>query len=189
MMKKLVALIAVLALAAFGLAACGGDDDEETSAGAPATTAGVFVGKVDGTYVALVTDGQRLGGAYLCSQESFAWIRPAPLTDGTADLVARRGETFGEASFAGEGASGDVNLAGGSHGFSAKLATGKAGLYRTTSGKPGEAGSSETGWVVLPDGSMCGWTTSITPSGDFKFDPAPSRPRGQVTDFTNPFAT
>jgi plastocyanin len=33
-MKKLAALIAILALGAFGLAACGGDDDDETTAAA-----------------------------------------------------------------------------------------------------------------------------------------------------------
>ncbi len=38
-MKKLAVLVSVLALAAFGIAACGGDDDnEETTEAAPATT-------------------------------------------------------------------------------------------------------------------------------------------------------
>jgi plastocyanin len=37
-MKKALILIAVVALAGFGLAACGGDDDEETTAAATTTT-------------------------------------------------------------------------------------------------------------------------------------------------------
>jgi plastocyanin len=36
-MKKLLALLAVIALAAFGLAACGGDDEDETTAADTAT--------------------------------------------------------------------------------------------------------------------------------------------------------
>jgi hypothetical protein len=158
--------------------------------GAQPVSAGVFVGKVDGTdaEVALVTNGERLSGAYLCSPNGAVWFRPATFAGGTADLVPRSGETLGEASFAGEGASGNVDLGGDSHSFSAELATGKAGLYRTTSGEPeGEGRVSETGWIVLPDGSKCGRTNSITPGGDFKTEPAPSRPKGHVTDFTNPF--
>ena len=38
MTKKLTVLLAMLALAAFGLAACGGDDDESTSSESAATT-------------------------------------------------------------------------------------------------------------------------------------------------------
>ncbi|HET8975565.1 MAG TPA: plastocyanin/azurin family copper-binding protein [Solirubrobacterales bacterium] len=41
-MKKLLAILAVIALATFGLAACGGDDDDDggdTTAAAPSTTA------------------------------------------------------------------------------------------------------------------------------------------------------
>jgi hypothetical protein len=191
-MKKLAVVITVLAFGALGLAACGGDDDEETTAEAPGTTtsAGVFVGKIDGTDadIALIANGQRLAGAYLCSPSGAVWFRPAAFAGGTADLVPRSGESLGEASFAGEGASGDVEVGGDSHSFSAKLATGKAGLYRTTSGEPdGEGGVSETGWIVLPDGSKCGRTNSITPGGDFKTEPAASRPKGHVTDFTNPF--
>jgi|ERR671918_39820 plastocyanin len=37
-MKKLLALLAVVALALFGLAACGDDDEDEETAAAPATT-------------------------------------------------------------------------------------------------------------------------------------------------------
>jgi plastocyanin len=37
-MKKVLLLLAVIALATFGLAACGGDDDDETTAAATTTT-------------------------------------------------------------------------------------------------------------------------------------------------------
>ncbi|MGH2955831.1 MAG: cupredoxin domain-containing protein [Solirubrobacterales bacterium] len=37
-MKKLLALLAVLALAAFGIAACGDDEEDEETAAAPTTT-------------------------------------------------------------------------------------------------------------------------------------------------------
>jgi hypothetical protein len=158
--------------------------------GSQPVIAGVFVGKVDDTdtYVALISHGQRLTGAYLCSAKWAAWVRPVPFADGTADLVSRSGETLGEASFAGEGARGDLDVGGDSHSFSATLATGKAGLYRTARGQPGgDGGVSETGWILLPDGSKCGRTTSITRGGDYKSEPAASRPKGRVTDFANPF--
>jgi hypothetical protein len=179
---SLVVLVVSFAL----LAGCGGDDGD--SGGAP-PTAGVFVANVEGTdaEIALVTDGQRLSGAFLCIPKGgSSWIRPAPLEDGKAELVARRGDPLGEASFDGDSASGEVTVAGGSRSFSAELAKGKAGLYRTTSGKAGKAGFSETGWIVLRDGDVCGTTTTLTNSG-VKTEPAPSEPKGQITDFADPF--
>ena len=140
-----------------------------------------------GDSIALVTDGQRLSGAYLCSpQGTSQWIRPAPLQSGQAALVARRGVVLGSAKFAGDTATGTVN-AGGQNGFNAKLATGKAGLYRTTSGTTDKPGFSETGWIVLQDGNMCGSTNSITAGGGFQSKPAPSSPEGQITNVENPF--
>jgi hypothetical protein len=162
-----------------------------TGGGPQPVSAGVFVGEIEGTdaEIALVTNGERLSGAYLCSPNGAVWFRPATFADGTADLVTRSGDNLGEASFAGESASGNVDIGGDSHSFSAEPATGRAGLYRTASGKPeSEGGVSETGWIVLPDGSKCGRTNSITPGGDFKTEPATSRPKGHVTEFTNPFA-
>jgi hypothetical protein len=189
-------LVAGLAAAFTLLAGCGGGDDENTTTptsggGAQAVTAGVFVAEVEGTDadIALVTDGKRLTGAYLCIPKGgTSWLSPAPLVAGKAKLVARRGVSLGEASFTGDSATGHVTVAGGSRNFSAKLATGKAGLYRTTSGTAGEPGSTETGWIVLPDGSVCGVTNSITPGGGFKSKPAPSKPKGQVTNFANPYS-
>lgn len=181
------------------LAGCGGDDDDETATsptsggGAQKVTAGVFVGKVEGTdaAVALVTNGRRLTGAYLCIPKGgTSWISPAPLTDGKAKLVARRGMTLGEAGFAGDSATGKAKVAGGLRNFNAEPAKAYAGLYRTTSGEAGEPGSTETGWIVLPDGTICGTINSITPGGAFKSKPAPPKPEGEgrVTNFSSPYS-
>jgi hypothetical protein len=168
------------------LAGCGGGD--EGGGGAP-PPAGVYVAKVGNTEaeIALVTDGERLSGAYLCNEKTVSqWIGEAPLEDGKAELVARRGVSLGEASFDGDTASGDVTVAGGPQSFSAELAKGKAGVYRTTSGKAGAPGFSETGWIVLPDGTVCGSTNSSN-AGGFESEPATSKPEGKVTNFANPF--
>jgi hypothetical protein len=160
-------------------------------AGAPPTP-GVFVGNVEGTKasIALVTDGQRLTGAYLCiPRGATSWISPAPLLDDKATLIARRKVTLGDASFAGDRATGEVTVAGGSRSFNAELATGKAGLYHATSGTTDEPGSTETGWIVLPNGSICGTANSVIAGGGFKSEPAPSKPRGKITNFTNPFSS
>jgi hypothetical protein len=190
-------LMAVFAL----LVGCGGggDDNETTAAAttAPAgggggggATAGVYVGEVSGSnhLIALVTDGgTRLSGAYLCiPQGTSQWIKPSPLQDGKAALVARRGVVLGSAQFSGDTATGTINE-GGNNSFTAKLASGKAGLYRKTSGTSNQPGVSETGWVVLPDGNTCGSTNSITQGGGFQSQPETSSPEGQITDFSNPF--
>jgi hypothetical protein len=187
------------------LAGCfggGGDNNNTTTAtttpsaagggaskgGASKVSPGVFVGQVEGTgdSIALITDGHRLSGAYLCIPQSTSqWIKPAPFAKGKAPLVARRGALLGNASFAADSANGTVT-AGGARSFSAKLATGKAGLYRTTSGTANKPGFSETGWIVLPNGNVCGSTNSITAGGGFKSVPAPSSPKGQITNFANP---
>jgi hypothetical protein len=179
------------------LVGCGGDDDETTTntsatpgAGQSTARPGVYVAQVEGTdaSVALVTDGSRLSGAYLCiPKETSQWIQPAPFQGGKARLVARRGVSLGAARFRGKSAKGDVDVPGGSHSFNAQLASGKAGLYRTTSGTANQPGFSETGWIVLPEGSVCGSTNSITAGGGFASEPAPSSPEGRVTDFADPF--
>jgi hypothetical protein len=187
------------------LAGCGGgdDDDDTTTAAAPAAgqgaaaggeksaTPGVYVGQVGATdaAIALVTDGSRLTGAFLCIPKSTSqWVRPAPLDNGSASLVARRGVVLGSARFAGDAATGTVQ-AGGENDFNAKLASGYVGLYRTTSGTTNEPGFSETGWIVLPNSQVCGGTNTITADGGFESKPAPSKPdgSGRVTNFSNPF--
>jgi hypothetical protein len=114
------------------------------------------------------------------------WIIGAPLAERGVELVTRGGQSLGTASFASKRARGNVAVGGTSGNFSAELAKGKAGIYRAISGKAGEVGFSETGWIVLSDGRVCGATNSITSSG-FKSVPVRSRPKGKVTDFTNPF--
>ena len=199
---RLVSLIAAILLALALLAGCGGgdDDDDATDTGAAATTGGggggaatpgVYVGQVGETddSIAVVTDGARLTGAFLCIPQSTSqWIRPSPLKDGEAPLVARRGVVLGSAKFSGETATGTVQ-AGGENDFSAKLASGYAGLYRTTSGTTNKPGFKETGWIVLPNGGVCGGTNSITADGGFESGPAPDKPdgSGRVTNFANPF--
>jgi hypothetical protein len=187
----------LLALALLAGCGGGGDDNETTTAtaagggGGGAAKPGVYVGEVEGTSdaIALVTDGNRLTGAFLCIPDSTSqWIRPAPLQDGQAPLVARRGVNLGTAKFAGDTATGTVN-AGGQNSFSAKVASGYAGLYRVTSGNADNPPFSETGWVLLPDGTVCGGTNTLTADGGFTSGPAPSKPQGggRVTNFANPF--
>jgi hypothetical protein len=191
----LAGLVAVVA----SIAGCGGGGGDNTTttatAAAPAgggggtATAGVYVGEVGGTnhLIALVSDGSRLSGAYLCvPQGTSQWIKPAPLQGGQAALVARRGVVLGSAKFSGDTATGTVN-SGGQQQFSAKLASGDAGLYRKTSGTSNQPGFSETGWIVLPDGNTCGSTNSITSGGGFQSQPDTSSPEGQITNFSNPF--
>jgi hypothetical protein len=186
--------------AALLLAGCfGGGNDENTTntaatpapstGGKQAATQGVYVAEVTGTndLIALVTDGTRLSGAYLCIPSATSqWIKPAPLQGGKAALVARRGVVLGSAQFSGDTATGTVN-AGGERNFTANLASGDAGLYRKTSGTSNEPGFSETGWVVLPDGNTCGSTNTITSGGGFETKQETSSPEGQITDFSNPF--
>jgi hypothetical protein len=181
------------------LAGCGGGDDEDTTStaatpapaagGKQSATPGVYVGEVTGTndLIGLVTDGSRLTGAYVClPQDTSQWIRPAPLQSGQAALVARRGVVLGSAKFSADTATGTVN-AGGENDFSAKLATGDAGIYRKTSGTTNQPGFSESGWVVLPDGNTCGSTNTITSGGGFQAQQETSSPEGQITNFANPF--
>jgi hypothetical protein len=189
-------LIGLLALVALIAGCGGGDDDDETTAaattapagggGGPAT-AGVYVGEVGGTnhLIALVTDGgTRVSGAFLCIPEGTSqWIKPAQFQDGKASLVARNGTVLGSAQFSGDTATGTTN----SGSFTAKLASGKAGLYRKASGTSNQPGFSESGWIVLPDGNTCGSTNSITQGGGFQSQPETSSPQGQITDFSNPF--
>jgi hypothetical protein len=195
------ALVAAgLLAAALLLTGCfgSGNDENTTSTAAspaPATgdggsaTQGVYVAEVTGTndLIALVTDGTRLSGAYLCIPSATSqWIRPAPLQNGQAALVARRGVVLGSAKFSRDTATGTVN-AGGERNFTAKLATGDAGLYRKTSGTTNQPGFSESGWVVLPDGNTCGSTNTITSGGGFEAKQETSSPEGQITNFSNPF--
>ena len=138
--------------------------------------------------IALVTDGgTRVSGAYLCiPQGTSQWIKPAVFQGGQAALVARNGTVVGSAKFSGDTATGTINE-GGNNSFTAKRASGKAGLYRKTSGTSNQPGFSESGWIVLPDGNTCGSTNSITSGGGFQSTPETSSPEGQITNFSDPF--
>ena len=157
--------------------------------GGGSATAGVYVGEVGGTnhLIALVTDGgTRVSGAYLCvPQGTSQWIKPAQFQGGQAALVARNGTVLGSAKFSGNTATGTIN-SGGQNSFTAKLASGKAGLYRKTSGTSNQPGFSETGWIVLPDGTTCGSTNSITSGGGFQSQPDDLEPRGSDHEFLEP---
>jgi hypothetical protein len=192
--------VAALAGAAVLFAGCGGGGGNDTTSTTTATagagggsataTAGVYVAPVQGTddSLALVTDGARLTGAYLCIRDVVGqWIRPAPLQSGGAPLIARRGTNLGNANFSGDSASGNVTAGGGPRPYTATLAKGDAGLYRTTTGTANQPGATETGWIKLPDGNVCGNTNSVTAGGGFTSKPAPSSPQGKITNFANPF--
>jgi uncharacterized cupredoxin-like copper-binding protein len=93
-MRKLAVVLSVLALSAFGFAACGGDDDEEEAATEPATApAG------GGETVSVSADP---GGNLAFQQESleapagsvtFEFDNPAPTTHDFC--IERDGEDFG----------------------------------------------------------------------------------------------
>jgi hypothetical protein len=195
---RLAILFAVLIGSVLLLAGCfGGGGDKNTTSTASGggasgpVTPGVYVGQVQGTdnSIALVTDAHRLSGAYLCIPQSTSqWIRPAPFANGKAPLVARRGVTLGSATFNGNTASGEVT-AGGQRSFNAQIAKGDSGLYRKISGTANQPGFSETGWIVLQDGSVCGSTNSITSGGGFQSQQAAAQPASgsKVTNFTDPF--
>lgn len=167
------ALIVTLMLALVG-AGCGDDDDDgqnaetsQTETAQTETTAqaekGTYTGKVEGSeaYIALVSDGESVAG-YICDAKQIStWIAEAKLEDGSAKLTSRKGDELGEATLAGKKASGNVIIDDKSHDFSADLASGEAGLYYGLKGEVGQAGSAESGLIVLADGSQRGSTAII----------------------------
>ena len=171
-----MALLAVVASAA----SCGG------GGGKAAAQSGTYVGKVQGTnaYIALVSDQRAILG-YVCDARKVStWFGKRSLSDSSAKLASRHGTPLGEATLSGDRATGQVAIAGRRHAFSARLASGKAGLYREASADPGEPGFEkpgfrETGWIALPDGSVRGRTNLISMLGMFETTSAPSSPIGK----------
>jgi hypothetical protein len=157
---SIAALVALSLVAAVG---CGDDDDD--GAGAEAAPAGIFVGTVEGTdaYIGIKSDGEEVGG-YLCngkrgvSEDELVsvWLDESDLADGEAELTTREGEAVGSVTVTDAGVSGEVEIDGESHPFSAEPASGETGIYREARGAPGEPGSREKGWIVLADGSVRG---------------------------------
>jgi len=166
-----LALLALFLL----LPGCGDDDEDEgaqeTTTTERAAAEGVFVGEVEGTdaYVALISDGTELRGGYVCDgKRTSVWLKPAALSDGQVSLTSRAGEALGTAELSDDGAGGELKLAGEAHAFSAAPASGKAGLYREAKGELGKPGYSETGWIVLADGSVRGRTNFAATDPDAK---------------------
>lgn len=178
--QSLAPLTAAL-LAAIAVGACG--TDEELSEGQVAESearplVGTYVGTVSdaNAYIALNSDGTQVGGYLSDGEQVSIWLAPSDVDDGRADLVARRdGARLGEVILGPQSASGNVEIAGLQHSFSAAPATGEAGLYRKVEGAPGEPGFEETGWIVLNDGSELGSTNLADGSGATRTVPAPER--------------
>ena len=162
-----------LAVVLLGLATLAGCGDEAQDA---AAREGTYVGQVRESHasIALISDGDHLGG-YLCDgMHVSVWLK-GDVTEDQARLVSRRGLAVGEVRFAREQAEGHVVIDGRRRPFDTRLARGQAGLYRPVTGEPGELGSAEPGWIVLPDGSERGATNLVDPSGGETIGPAPRR--------------
>jgi hypothetical protein len=185
-------LVALLSGAIVALAGCGGSSKTITStaAGEGKTTPGVYVGRVAGSdaFIALATNGSRVGGGYICDGHKLSvWLRSANLHDGQAALISRQGTVVGQASFSGHSATGSVAVAGATRAYTTQIATGQGGLYRTASGISGKPSFRETGWIVLPNGSVKGTTRFTNPVGTLETMPASGSPKGKTTsNFTNP---
>ena len=165
-MRRSIAVLVSLA----ALVACG---DQAPDA---AVRPGTFVGQLreSDAYIALVSDGEQLGGFASDGKRISLWLK-GDVDEGQSRLVSRRGQTVGQVRFSGDEADGHVVIGGRRHAFGARVATGQAGLYRTVKGEPGESGYEETGWIVLPDGSERGATHLVAPAGDDRTEPAPKR--------------
>jgi hypothetical protein len=176
---RLAAAALVAASAVVAVSACGGGDETSTSA---AAAEGSFVGTVEGTdaYIAIISEPGKVAG-YLCDGKQVSvWFRGSVSSD-QAKLQTREGKPLGNATLSSEKVTGEVSVGGSSHAFTATAASGKAGLYREAKGTPGEAGSVETGWILLADGSQRGTRTSFNGDGKADFAPALSSPTGKVT--------
>lgn len=173
-------LLGLVALS-FLLAACNGDP------GSNRVPSGTYVGRVNGTeaLIAVVSDGRRIGG-YICDGRSTSvWLQAVGATGGGANLVSRTGRTVGKVRFQGRRATGEVDIAGRRSVFDLVTAEGVAGLYLEGTGTPGAGGSTETGWVVLPDGTEVGIKTQwIDPDTDPITKPAAKR--ATQTQWINP---
>lgn len=111
----------------------------------------------------MISNGNEVTG-YVCDGKQLSvWLGEPDLTVGRAQLVSRRGEALGDVRFSEDGVSGEVVIAGRRHRFGAQGASGEAGLYRVADRTPGQPGFTETGWIVLADGSSGEGRTSSTP--------------------------
>ena len=105
-------------------------------------------------------------------------------------LTAKRGRdgrVLGTVRLEAQRAVGEVQLAARRAQFTAVPASGEAGLYRESTGSPGEPGYRESGWIVLADASARGSTQFTSTDSDLVVGPAPKRARTAqpVTSFTS----
>jgi hypothetical protein len=158
---RLAAVACIFGVFLVGCAGSGTDASPTAAASVRDSAARVYVGKVDGTdaYIALVATADHLTDGYICDSETVAtWVSEAGIDAREVELADREGNRIGTATFDAGRVRGRITAAGGTHRFSAKLAEGKAGLYRKITGTRGEPGYEETGWIVLADGSVRGRT-------------------------------
>lgn len=168
---SVIALAAVLLTSggAFGLVACGGDDEPTSRAAgvgarepAQATDAGQdrrFVGKLEGTDANIaVTVGEDVAHAYVCDSKRIWGLLSGSVRDGGLKLASKTGQAL-VGSVAGEAVTGTVTLKDGTkRSFTASPAKGDAGLYQLT--KEVDGTRYVTRWVKANDGSVRGKTTT-----------------------------
>ena len=166
-MKKLTRtlLVGISAFVALGtLAACsGGSSNQATSSSASptTTTAAPTAFPQSARYIADMTaadgktmtigitvDGDQVA-AYACNgTDDEAWFF-GNQTDGSIDIKSRFRDTL-QADFDGTTVDGDLNMNGVAYEFTAKPATGAAGMYTA------ELDGARASWVVREDGSAVG---------------------------------
>ncbi len=139
------------------LAGCGDDGEGSDGTANADRISGTFVGAVDerNTYIALVSDGERVAG-YLCDGEEVSvWLAPTEIEDGQVELVSRSGVSVGEVGLDSEGGSGEVEIDGATTGFELTPATGDAGRGDFVVGPApsfGDGGAGGNGAVDLGQG-------------------------------------
>ena len=166
-----LAAMLLMSIGAFGLAACGGDDEPTSRASnaaaqprerAQATDAGqdrTFVGKLEGTdaNIAVNVSGD-VAHAYVCDSNRIWGLLSGSVRDGRLKLSTKTGPALG-GSVAGETVSGTVTLKDGTkRSFTASPAKGDAGLYQLA--KEVDGTRYVTRWVKANDGSVRGKTTT-----------------------------
>jgi hypothetical protein len=194
-LEALAATAAALVVAAG--AACGGDAEEAAPGDDAEAVAGEFVGEVEGTdaFIAIVTDGSELR-AYVCDGHEGSWSisewfrgeldgRGAALESTTGD--ARLEVDFDEVAGT---ASGQVEVDGESHAFTAAAAAGDEGLYafkNQTTVRAGwviiipEGQESQRGAVAFEDGTIRANTALDPSTGTATIDEVGEVTAGKVT--------
>jgi hypothetical protein len=152
--RRWASLLVPIALAAFSLAGCAGDDTPPKPERSPAQAGKVYVGQVDASKanIGLVTRDGKLAGMVCQDEKTSRRLDVVTLSSGAAELT-QDGTMVGTVSVADDIAVGTVDIDGSKHKFRAEPATGGAGVYRLAAESPDEAWD---GWIVLNDGSFTG---------------------------------